>query len=62
MSLFTRDMAFQELVELVTAYLDGSLSRSDRRRFTASLLDALLGGSASSRARASPTSATRSTS
>ncbi len=35
MSLFTRDMACQELVELVTAYLDGSLSRSDRRRFRA---------------------------
>ena len=33
MSLFIRDMACQELVELVTAYLDGSLSRSDRRRF-----------------------------
>ncbi len=35
MSLFTRDMACQELVELVTAYLDGGLSRSDRRRFRA---------------------------
>ena len=35
MSLFTRDMACQELVELVTAYLDGSLSRSDHRRFRA---------------------------
>ena len=35
MSLFTREMACQELVELVTAYLDGSLSRSDRRRFRA---------------------------
>lgn len=33
MSLFTRPMACQELVELVTAYFDGSLSRSDRRRF-----------------------------
>jgi anti-sigma factor RsiW len=33
MSIFTREMACQELVELVTAYLDGSLSRSDRRRF-----------------------------
>ena len=33
MSLFTREMACQELVELVTAYFDGSLSRSDRRRF-----------------------------
>ena len=35
MSLFTGEMACQELVELVTAYFDGSLSRSDRRRFRA---------------------------
>ena len=35
MSLFTREMACQELVELVTAYFDGSLSWSDRRRFRA---------------------------
>jgi anti-sigma factor RsiW len=35
MSLFIREMACQELVELVTAYFDGSLSRSDRRRFGA---------------------------
>jgi anti-sigma factor RsiW len=35
MSLFTKEMACQELVELVTAYLDGSLSRRDRRRFRA---------------------------
>jgi anti-sigma factor RsiW len=35
MSIFTRTMACQELVELVTAYFDGSLSRSDRRRFRA---------------------------
>jgi anti-sigma factor RsiW len=35
MSLFTRKMACQELVELVTAYFDGSLSRRDRRRFHA---------------------------
>jgi anti-sigma factor RsiW len=35
MSLLTRDMACQELVELVTAYFDGSLSRSDRGRFRA---------------------------
>jgi anti-sigma factor RsiW len=33
MRLFTTEMACQELVELVTAYFDGSLSRSDRRRF-----------------------------
>ena len=33
MSLFTREMPCQELVQLVTAYFDGSLSRSDRRRF-----------------------------
>ena len=35
MSLFVREMACQELVELVTAYFDGSLPRSDRRRFRA---------------------------
>ena len=35
MSLFNMEMACQELVELVTAYLDGSLARSDRRRFRA---------------------------
>ena len=35
MSLFTREMPCQELVELVTAYFDGSLTRSDRRRFRA---------------------------
>jgi anti-sigma factor RsiW len=35
MSVFTREMACQELVELVTAYFDGSLSWSDRRRFRA---------------------------
>ena len=35
MSLFAREMACQELVELVTAYFDGGLSRSDRRRFRA---------------------------
>lgn len=35
MSLFVREMACQELVELVTAYFDGSLSRSERRRFRA---------------------------
>ena len=35
MSLFTRDLACQELVELVTAYFEGSLSRTDRRRFRA---------------------------
>jgi anti-sigma factor RsiW len=35
MSLFTREMACQDLVELVTAYFDNSLSRSDRRRFRA---------------------------
>jgi anti-sigma factor RsiW len=33
MSVFTRPLACQELVELVTAYFDGSLSRRDRRRF-----------------------------
>jgi anti-sigma factor RsiW len=35
MSLFTKEIACQELVELVTAYFEGSLSRSDRRRFRA---------------------------
>jgi anti-sigma factor RsiW len=35
MSLLTREMPCQELVELVTAYFDGGLSRSDRRRFRA---------------------------
>jgi anti-sigma factor RsiW len=35
MSLFTKEMPCQELVELVTAYFDGSLSRRDRRRFRA---------------------------
>jgi anti-sigma factor RsiW len=35
MRLFTREMPCQELVELVTAYFDGSLSRRDRRRFEA---------------------------
>jgi anti-sigma factor RsiW len=35
MKLFIREMPCQELVELVTAYFDGSLSRSDRRRFRA---------------------------
>jgi anti-sigma factor RsiW len=33
MSVFTPPLACQELVELVTAYFDGSLSRTDRRRF-----------------------------
>jgi anti-sigma factor RsiW len=35
MSILSRTppLACQELVELVTAYFDGSLSRSDRRRF-----------------------------
>ena len=35
MSLFTREMPCQQLVELVTAYFDRSLSRRDRRRFEA---------------------------
>lgn len=35
MSLFAGEMACQELVELVTAYFDGGLSSSDRRRFRA---------------------------
>ena len=32
MSLFTKEMPCRELVELVTAYFDGSLPRSDRPR------------------------------
>ncbi len=39
MKLFTPEMACQELVELVTAYLDGSLSRRDRRRFRAHIAE-----------------------
>jgi anti-sigma factor RsiW len=35
MSLFVREIPCQELVELVTAYFDGGLSRADRRRFRA---------------------------
>ncbi len=31
------DLVCQEMVELVTDYLDGTLSRSDRRRFEAHL-------------------------
>ena len=37
MTLFVSEMACQELVELVTAYFDGSLSWRDRRRFRAHL-------------------------
>jgi len=33
MRLFTRPLACRELVELVTDYFEGKLSRSDRRRF-----------------------------
>jgi anti-sigma factor RsiW len=35
MSIFAPELPCQELVELVTAYFDGSLSRRDRRRFRA---------------------------
>lgn len=35
MSIFVREIACQELVELVTAYFNDSLSRRDRRRFRA---------------------------
>lgn len=35
MSLFTRDMACQEIVELVTAYFDGALRPGERRSFEA---------------------------
>jgi anti-sigma factor RsiW len=37
LSLRRRDMVCQEAVELVTDYLEGSLSRRDRRRFEAHL-------------------------
>jgi anti-sigma factor RsiW len=33
MSILSRPLPCQELVELVTAYFDGALSRRDRRRF-----------------------------
>jgi anti-sigma factor RsiW len=33
MSVFTPPLPCRELVELVTAYFEGSLSRRDRRRF-----------------------------
>jgi anti-sigma factor RsiW len=33
------DLTCRQIVELVTAYLDGSLSRSQRRRFEAHLAD-----------------------
>jgi anti-sigma factor RsiW len=33
MSLLSRPLPCQELVELVTDYFDGALSRRDRRRF-----------------------------
>jgi anti-sigma factor RsiW len=35
MSIFVKEMACQELVELVTAYFDGSLSWRERLRFRA---------------------------
>jgi len=35
MRLFTSELPCRELVELVTAYFEGSLSRRDRRRFEA---------------------------
>ena len=34
-----RDLACQQAVELVTDYLEGKLSRSDRQRFQTHLLD-----------------------
>jgi anti-sigma factor RsiW len=37
LSLRRRDMVCQQAVELVTDYLEGSLSRRDRRRFEAHL-------------------------
>jgi anti-sigma factor RsiW len=32
-SLFTRDLACQQMVEIVTDYLEGAMSRPQRRRF-----------------------------
>ena len=37
MRLLSRDLVCQQVVELVTDYLEGSLSRSQRRRFEAHL-------------------------
>ncbi|MCU1493668.1 MAG: anti-sigma factor [Acidimicrobiaceae bacterium] len=37
MRLLHRDLACQQAVELVTDYLEGALSRRDRRRFEAHL-------------------------
>ena len=37
LSLKRRDIACQQAVELVTAYLEGALSRRERRRFEAHL-------------------------
>ena len=37
MRLLTRDLVCQQAVELVTEYLEGSLSRRQRRRFEAHL-------------------------
>jgi anti-sigma factor RsiW len=39
LSLRKRDLVCREAVELVTDYLDGALSRRDRRRFEAHLKD-----------------------
>jgi len=38
-SLLRRPIVCQEAVELVTAYLEGALSKRDRRRFEAHLAD-----------------------
>lgn len=39
MALLGRDIVCQQAVELVTEYLDGALSRRQRRRFEAHLRD-----------------------
>jgi len=39
LSLRRRDLVCQQAVELVTDYLDGALSRRDRRRFEAHIKD-----------------------
>jgi len=39
LSLLHRDLVCRQAVELVTDYLDGALSRRDRRRFEAHIKD-----------------------
>jgi anti-sigma factor RsiW len=39
MPIWVRSIACQEAVELVTSYLEGTLSRSEKRRFEAHIAD-----------------------